>query len=93
MESLVEESQDWWLKDQAALAMGFDNWVDPAGGARPRVPQQDWSMLEYALPTPIDDNDDGNLYGGYDVNDFSAGYAARQNEQTKFSGSRGSGTF
>lgn len=28
VESLVEESQDWWLKDQSALALGFDNWVD-----------------------------------------------------------------
>jgi hypothetical protein len=24
--SLVEESQDWWLKDQSQLALGFDNW-------------------------------------------------------------------
>ncbi len=29
VDSLVEESQDWWLKDQSALALGFDNWVDP----------------------------------------------------------------
>jgi hypothetical protein len=28
VESLVEESQDWWLKDQSALALGFDNWID-----------------------------------------------------------------
>lgn len=28
VESLVEESQDWWLKDQSALALGFDNWND-----------------------------------------------------------------
>lgn len=26
MESLVEASQDWWLKDQNALALGLDNW-------------------------------------------------------------------
>ncbi|KAI9842651.1 MAG: hypothetical protein M1837_007018 [Sclerophora amabilis] len=25
-ESFVKESQDWWLKDQSALATGFDNW-------------------------------------------------------------------
>jgi hypothetical protein len=29
VDSLVEESQDWWLKDQSALALGFDNWIDP----------------------------------------------------------------
>ena len=28
VESLVEESQDWWLKDQSTLALGFDNWID-----------------------------------------------------------------
>ena len=30
VESLVEESQDWWLKDQSSLALGFDNWLDPS---------------------------------------------------------------
>jgi hypothetical protein len=35
VDALVE-SQDWWLKDQASLALGFDNWggLDPADGAR-----------------------------------------------------------
>ena len=28
VDSLMEESQDWWLKDQSALAIGFDNWND-----------------------------------------------------------------
>ena len=28
VDSLMEESQDWWLKDQSALAMGFGNWND-----------------------------------------------------------------
>jgi hypothetical protein len=33
VDALVE-SQDWWLRDQASLAMGFDNWMsgDPNGG-------------------------------------------------------------
>ncbi|KLJ09729.1 hypothetical protein EMPG_14852 [Blastomyces silverae] len=35
MENLVEASQDWWLKDQNALALGLDNWGEswnsPAG--------------------------------------------------------------
>ncbi|KAI9765901.1 MAG: hypothetical protein M1840_007042 [Geoglossum simile] len=26
IENLVQESQDWWLRDQSALAFGFDNW-------------------------------------------------------------------
>ncbi|OJD22350.1 hypothetical protein ACJ73_06302 [Blastomyces percursus] len=35
MENLVEASQDWWLKDQNALALGLENWGEswnsPAG--------------------------------------------------------------
>ncbi|KAL1855444.1 hypothetical protein Plec18170_004164 [Paecilomyces lecythidis] len=26
VDSLVEESQDWWLRDQSALALGMENW-------------------------------------------------------------------
>jgi hypothetical protein len=57
---LVEESQDWWLKDQSALALGFDNWVD--GGT-------DWASLGLGsthdesitgkpmhTPSPVTDN-------------------------------------
>ena len=36
VDSLLEESQDWWLKDQAQLAVGFDNW---------NAPTQDWFGL------------------------------------------------
>ncbi|PGG97509.1 hypothetical protein AJ79_09179 [Helicocarpus griseus UAMH5409] len=28
MENIAEASQDWWLKDQNALALGLDNWGD-----------------------------------------------------------------
>lgn len=32
IEALVE-SQDWWLRDQASLAAGFDNWdLSTTGG-------------------------------------------------------------
>lgn len=27
VEALVEESQDWWVRDQSVLAMGFNNWT------------------------------------------------------------------
>ena len=36
VDSLLEESQDWWFKDQAQLATGFDNW---------NAPTQDWFGL------------------------------------------------
>lgn len=26
VDALVEESQDWWVRDQSVLAMGFNNW-------------------------------------------------------------------
>jgi hypothetical protein len=67
VESLIEESQDWWLKDQSALAMGFNNWVDPGTGRS--VAPAEWSMMGYSIPTTMDGND-GNVYG-YDVNDYS----------------------
>jgi hypothetical protein len=33
----IEDSQDWWLKDQSSIAHGFENWVDP---------NIDWSSIE-----------------------------------------------
>jgi len=27
------ESSDWWLRDQASLAMGFDNWMGVPNGS------------------------------------------------------------
>lgn len=79
VESLIEESQDWWLKDQSALAVGFNNWDDPGGDRS--VPPQDWSVMGYAAPTTLDDL--GNVYG-YEVNGFP-GYP-NQNGQGKCNG-------
>ena len=31
VEALVE-SQDWWLRDQASLVVGFDNWMSVGNG-------------------------------------------------------------
>lgn len=31
VDALVE-SQDWWLRDQASLAVGFDNWMGGGNG-------------------------------------------------------------
>jgi hypothetical protein len=31
VEALVE-SQDWWLRDQASLVVGFDNWMSAGNG-------------------------------------------------------------
>ncbi|KAE8447672.1 Nitrogen assimilation transcription factor nit-4 [Mollisiaceae sp. DMI_Dod_QoI] len=31
VDALVE-SQDWWLRDQASLAIGFENWMSPGSG-------------------------------------------------------------
>ena len=80
VERLVEENQEWWLKDQSALAMGFNNWIHPGEGRT--ASQSDWSMMGYSVPTTADDND-GNFYG-YGVNDFST--YRDQNAQAKFPG-------
>lgn len=79
VESLVEESQDWWLRDQSALALGFDNWVDPA---------VDWTnmdtspslngtvMQESGLETGTNGNSDGFNSGDmvYGLNSYANGY-------------------
>ena len=28
VDSLIEDNQDWWFKDQNSLALGFENWTD-----------------------------------------------------------------
>jgi hypothetical protein len=45
--SLVEEGQEWWLKDQSSLAIGFDNWNHPTTSAG----SQDWSVFGYSMPS------------------------------------------
>jgi len=42
VDSLIEETQDWFFKDQNQLAMGFENW-----GASDA--QQDWGALDWSF--------------------------------------------
>jgi len=49
VESLIEESQEWFFKDQNQLAVGFENWTDPA---------QDWASLDLSY---FDEISSGNL--------------------------------
>ena len=46
VDSLMEESQDWWLKDQSQLAHGFDNWT---------APTQDWFAFDMAYSSTGND--------------------------------------
>ncbi|EXJ84178.1 hypothetical protein A1O3_04845 [Capronia epimyces CBS 606.96] len=52
VDSLVEETQDWFFKDQNQLAMGFENWGDGD-------PHQDWGSLSFSFL-------DGDSAGGMD---------------------------
>lgn len=72
VDSLVEESQDWWLRDQSALALGFDNWVDPG---------VEWSSLNTSPPNSaglVNNVTDGVINGAdginYDMNGYENGY-------------------
>ena len=72
VESLVEESQDWWLRDQSALALGFDNWVDPTA---------EWSSLNTSPPNNVglvNNVSNGMMNGAdgmsYDMNSYMNGY-------------------
>ncbi|KIX08566.1 uncharacterized protein Z518_03222 [Rhinocladiella mackenziei CBS 650.93] len=40
IDSLIEETQDWFFKDQSQLALGFENWGEP---------QQDWASLDLSF--------------------------------------------
>lgn len=40
VDSLIEETQDWFFKDQNQLAVGFENWGEP---------QQDWGTLDLSF--------------------------------------------
>ena len=69
VESLVEESQNWWFKDQSALAVGINNWVGPESAInRGGDPTGDWSMGFSIPPTRSRGNDHAFNYG---VNDFT----------------------
>jgi hypothetical protein len=87
VESLVEESQDWWLKDQSALALGFDNWIDPG---------TDWAGLELgsnfgngsnrrnginansisSTSPPMNNNISGYAYPGKSANEYTTNSTA-----------------
>ena len=62
VDSLVEESQDWWLKDQSALALGFDNWIDA---------NTDWAGLGLSSTFGTGDNA-ASEFNGNDVSTMSA---------------------
>jgi Fungal specific transcription factor domain len=52
IDSLMEDSQDWWFKDQAQLASGFDNWT---------APTQDW--FGFDASTAYNNNNEGAISG------------------------------
>lgn len=41
VDSLIEDTQDWFYRDQNQLAMGFENWGEPNGG--------DWGTLDLSF--------------------------------------------
>lgn len=61
VDSLMEETQDWFFKDQNQLAMGFENWGEPS--------QQDWGTLDLSFfdtdgPTALGQNAVGGGQAG-----------------------------
>ena len=69
VDSLMEESQDWWFKDQSQLASGFENW---------NAPTQDWFGFEngigYANPETMQSVPASNENFGYTNNNRNSGY-------------------
>ena len=73
VDSLMEESQDWWFKDQAQLAMGFDNW---------NAPTQDWFGFDAGYSTA--GNDAGNAGILIDPSQFGYGNSKGSNNYGQF---------
>lgn len=73
VDSLMEESQDWWFKDQSQLAMGFDNWTEPT---------QDWFGFEMGY----DNNDAGNPGPAMNPNQIGYGNDNRTNGYGQLTG-------
>ncbi|EHY52842.1 hypothetical protein HRR83_007606 [Exophiala dermatitidis] len=47
IDSLLEETQEWFFRDQNQLAVGFDNWGGDGGGVADT--QQDWGSLDLSF--------------------------------------------
>lgn len=45
----ADNGQDWWLRDQSQLALGFDNWADAAGWFATSAP----GMMDRTSPTSM----------------------------------------
>ena len=62
IEPIAEEGQDWWLRDQSALAVGFDNWNSIE--AEPALLGNGLSTTSNA--TPLRNGMIGTVYMDYD---------------------------
>lgn len=76
VDSLMEETQDWFFKDQNQLAMGFENWGGPT--------QQDWGTLDLSFfdtngPAPHTQNGGGGGQGGGGGGGANNGVATNDN--------------
>ncbi|KAF2121510.1 pathway-specific nitrogen regulator [Lophiotrema nucula] len=95
VEALIREGQDWWLRDQSQLAMGFDNWnfaaediawlngTSPVAGIGSPPP----AASEYTT-NPVPNSINGAMNGG-PVNGLSNGvngHAANLNAYNGFGG-------
>ena len=72
VDSLMEESQDWWFKDQSSLATGFENW---------NAPEQDWFGFDNTMggtgpgaDMPVMDNTTFDMYGNSNYADGMTAY-------------------
>ena len=66
VDSLIEETQDWFFKDQNQLAVGFENWGEP---------QQDWGTLDLSF---FDGDGTANSSSHGNTNGNSPAYAGMQ---------------
>jgi Fungal specific transcription factor domain len=69
VDSLMEETQDWWFQDQSQFALGFDNWNSPS---------QDWFGFDANGVGIAGGSPNNNDTGSMDVSQFPVGNRMNQ---------------
>lgn len=83
VDSLMEETQDWFFKDQNALAVGFENWGGGGGGSGDAETAPDWGTLDLSFfDTPPTDGG-----GSQNENTSGTGNSPAYNNNTSTSAS------
>ena len=95
VDSLVEDNQDWWLKDQNSLALGFENWTDMdwttlENNLNSLGPANEQSTKQHSFPDVVDcDNGPGTAFYGLDAGSGGLGGYVQVSPKKEHSSGKG----